>query len=261
MRSLILDLHRKLFNNEISPKKLVSQSLRKAKKFKYTNFLLAKTDTSAKAFASNFNKTEISRSYLSCIPYVLKDNVSTQGILTTGGSAFLKNYVPPYDATVYSLLNRANAVLIGKANMDEFGLGGTGSFSAYGVVCHPFNKKRIAGGSSSGSAVAVASGVVPFAIGTDTGDSIRRPASFCGVVGYKPTYGLISRYGVFPYAPSLDHVGTFTTTVADAAIVADALISYDEKDFSSTKFDKKLFDSLLAPVREVRIGYPQNIEN
>ncbi|WP_033160097.1 Asp-tRNA(Asn)/Glu-tRNA(Gln) amidotransferase subunit GatA [Mycoplasmoides alvi] len=262
MQSKIIDLHQKLKSNNLSASKLIKKSLNLCKKFKKTNFMININHVESLRLAKHLHSEEyFSKSLLTCIPYVLKDNISTKDIITTGGSKFLETYLPPYDATVYRLLKQSNSILIGKSNLDEFGLGGTGSFSAYGIVSNPFEPKHIAGGSSSGCAVAVASGTVPFAIGTDTGDSIRRPASFCGVVGYKPTYGLISRYGVFPYAPSLDHVGIFASTVADIAIVGDEIIAYDENDFSSQKFNKKLFTNLEKENVKFKIGFPESLEN
>ncbi|WP_027119906.1 Asp-tRNA(Asn)/Glu-tRNA(Gln) amidotransferase subunit GatA [[Mycoplasma] testudinis] len=261
MQSFILELHEKLLNKKISAKKLVDKSLSSINKFKNTNFVLWKNSLEAIRLGKNLDTDSLlNGSFLAAIPYALKDNISTKHIVTTGGSKFLEHYVPPYDATVYKLLKEAGAILVAKTNLDEFGLGGTGSFSAYGVVSHPFKPKHIAGGSSSGSAVAVASGTVPFALGTDTGDSIRRPASLCGVVGYKPTYGLISRYGVFPYAPTFDHVGTFTRTIADAALVADRIIQYDPNDFTSQNINLKLFEALLEPAGNYKIAYPANLE-
>ena len=144
---------------------------------------------------------------LNDIPYVLKDNVSTKGIKTTACCNLLNNFVPIYDVTVYTKLKDAGAVLVGKVSMDELAMGGTNRYSNIGPCHNPYDLDRVSGGSSGGSAVAVASGEVPFAIGSDTGDSIRKPASHCNVVGVKPTYGRISRYGVIPYASSLDHVG------------------------------------------------------
>lgn len=170
---------------------------------------------------------------LSHIPYALKDNVSTKGILTTASSNTLQNYVPVYDATVYERLQKSGAVCIGKTVMDEFGLGATGTTGHTGVVKNPWDVTRQAGGSSAGSAAVVASGAVAFAIGTDTGDSIRKPAAYCGIVGYKPTYGMISRYGILPFASSLDHVGVLTRTVMDAALVVDAIKGKDDKDMTS----------------------------
>lgn len=261
MKSIILDLHNKLIKKKLSPKRLVNSSLKIINKYKKTNFVLYKNSLEAQRLAKHFdNQYLLNKSFLSCIPYALKDNISTKGIVTTGGSKFLENYIPPYDSTVHNLLKKAGAILVAKTNLDEFGLGGTGSFSAFGIVSHPFHKKHIAGGSSSGSAVAVACGAVPFSIGTDTGDSVRRPASFCGIIGFKPTYGLISRYGVYPYAPSFDHVGVFTKTIADAAIVSDQIIAFDENDFTSQKKEIKLFEALNKNLENFTIGFPSNIE-
>ena len=140
------------------------------------------------------------------IPYSIKDNFSTKGILSTASSNILKDYVPFFDATVYEKLNNAGAVCIGKTVLDELAMGGTGTTGHTGAVKNPWNKDRIIGGSSAGAASSVALGIVPFAIGSDTGDSVRKPAIYGGIVGYKPTYGLISRYGLFPFACSLDHL-------------------------------------------------------
>ena len=158
------------------------------------------------SFVTILDPLETSSGNLQNIPYALKDNISTKGILTTGSSNTLKNYIPVYDATVYQKLKEVGAVCIGKTVMDEFGLGATGTTGHTGVVKNPWDESLQAGGSSAGSAACVAAGVVPFAIGTDTGDSIRKPAAYCGIVGYKPTYGMISRYGVYHFASSLDHV-------------------------------------------------------
>lgn len=171
---------------------------------------------------------------LNDIPYVLKDNFSTKGIKTTGCCNLLNNYVPVFDSTVYKKLKEAGAVLIGKASMDELAMGGTNKYSNIGPCHNPYDLNRISGGSSGGSATAVASGDVPFAIGSDTGDSVRKPASFCGVVGVKPTYGRISRYGVIPYASSLDHVGYFTCNVFDAALLLEVLAERDDNDLTSS---------------------------
>ncbi len=176
---------------------------------------------------------ENKQSKLNGVIYSLKDNIATKGHTTTGASKFLENYVPEYDATVKTLLDQAGAICVSKDNLDEFGLGGTGLFSGYGIVHNPFDEKRISGGSSSGSACLVSQGIVPFSICTDTGDSIRKPASFQGIVGFKPTYGAISRYGVYPYAPSLDHVGILAQTVEDIATVFSVIAKYDDNDMTS----------------------------
>ncbi len=170
---------------------------------------------------------------LSKYHYAIKDNICVKDVVTTGGSLFLKDWKAPYNATVIDLLNNAGANQLMKVNMDEFGLGGTGLYSAYGIVHNPHDFDRTTAGSSSGSAVAVATHSCDFALGTDTGDSIRRPASFCGVIGYKPTYGIISRYGVLPYAPSLDHVGLLANRFKVIFDVMKVIGKHDPKDYSS----------------------------
>ena len=168
------------------------------------------------------------------IPVALKDNVNTKGIRTTASSRILDNYVPVYDATIVKKLREAGAVFVAKTSMDELAMGGTNLTAATGPVLNPYDTTCISGGSSGGSAVLVAEGVVPMAIGTDTGDSIRKPASYCNIVGFKPTYGRISRYGIIPYSSSLDHVGTFTRTVKDAALALEVLAGRDDLDMTSS---------------------------
>ncbi len=170
---------------------------------------------------------------LAGIPVALKDNISIKGIKTTAASDILDNYVPIYDATIVEKLRDSGAVFVCKSSMDELAMGGTNRTANIGPCLNPHDTSRISGGSSGGSAALVASGAVPLAIGTDTGDSIRKPASFCGIVGVKPTYGRISRYGIIPYASSLDHVGYFTTNVEDAALALEVLAGHDEKDMTS----------------------------
>ena len=171
---------------------------------------------------------------LSGIPYVLKDNYNTKGILTTASSRMLENYKPIYNAHVVEKLEEAGTCLVAKASMDELAMGGTNKSALTGPVANPWDTRRISGGSSGGSAAIVASGVVPFALGSDTGDSIRKPAGFCGIVGMKPTWGRISRFGVIPYASSLDTVGAFTRNVRDMAIVTEAMAGRDDRDMTSS---------------------------
>ncbi len=168
------------------------------------------------------------------IPVAIKDNFNTKGIRTTASSRILDNYIPIYDATVVKKLKEAGAVCLVKTSMDELGMGGTNLNAYTGKVNNPYDVTRISGGSSGGSAALVAEGVVPCALVTDTGDSIRKPASYCGVVGMKPTYGRISRYGVIPYASSLDHVGFFTTCVEDAARMLKVCAGRDDHDLTSS---------------------------
>lgn len=175
-----------------------------------------------------------SPSLLNKIPGVLKDNYNTKGILTTASSKMLQDYVPVYSATVFEKLEKANMALVGKASMDELAMGGTNKSALTGPVLNPWDTSRISGGSSGGSAASVASGLVPFAIGSDTGDSVRKPAGLCGVYGFKPTWGRISRYGIIPYASSLDAVGIFTRNVRDMAIVTKELAGRDDRDMTSS---------------------------
>ena len=191
------------------------------------------------------------------IPCAVKDNICTKGIKTTCASKILEDFVPPYDATAYKKLAAQNPILIGKANLDEFAMGGSTENSAYHVTRNPHNLERVPGGSSGGSAAAVAGDEAIFALGSDTGGSIRQPASFCGVVGFKPTYGRVSRYGLVAFASSLDQIGPLTRDVTDCALVLNAICGLDDMDSTSTAAQVPDFTkSLVADVKGLKIGLP-----
>ena len=193
---------------------------------------------------------------LTDIPYSLKDNFSTKDILTTSSSNILKNYIPPYNATVYQKLLNSGASLIGKTVLDELAMGGTGTTGHTGIVKNPWDTSRMIGGSSAGSAASVALGIVPFSIGSDTGDSVRKPAAYGGVIGFKPTYGRISRYGLFAFASSLDHVGIFARCVKDIALVTDVLKGKDKYDMTTLPDENiKYADSLEEDVKDKKLFY------
>ena len=248
----IVDLRKELDEGKTTPEELFDKSHKLAEYFQndYNSFVTIMDKCKYKERDSK----------LCGIPYALKDNFSTTGILTTASSNILKDYVPVYDATIYKKLKNAGAVLVGKTVLDELAMGGTGTTAHTGIVRNPWDRERMIGGSSAGSASAVALGIVPYSIGSDTGDSIRKPASFGGIVGYKPTYGLISRYGLFAFASSLDHVGVLTRNVRDAAIVTDVIKGKDENDmvtFSSSNI--KLEANLDNDIKGKKLFYIKEI--
>lgn len=192
------------------------------------------------------------------LPVGLKDNIVTEGLLTTAASQFLSNYNPIYDATVTQKLRDAGSVTIGKLNMDEFAMGGSNENSSYFATRNPWNLDHIPGGSSGGSAAAVASGQVYYALGSDTGGSIRQPAAYCGVVGLKPTYGLVSRYGIIAFASSFDQVGPITRNVEDAAHVLQAIAGYDASDSTSANVETPNYAAALTgDVKGLKIAVPR----
>ncbi len=196
---------------------------------------------------------------LAGVPTAIKDNMCTEGLLTTCSSKILSNFVPSYTAEAVINLKKAGAVILGKTNMDEFAMGSTTETSAYGVTKNPWNTEHVPGGSSGGSAAAVAAGECYFALGSDTGGSIRQPASYCGMVGMKPTYGTVSRYGLIAYGSSLDQIGPLTKNVTDCATVLEAIASYDEKDSTSVaRKDTDFTSALVDDVKGMRIGIPND---
>ena len=249
----ILELHKLLKDNKITSKELIEDAINNSHKLQdICNPFVTIIDDA--------KEVEVTDDYLSGIPYGVKDNYSTKGILSTGSSNTLKDYVPFFDATAVANLKSHGAVFVNKTAMDEFGMGGTGTTCHTGTVLNPWDTKRTTAGSSAGSACAVAAGVYPYALGSDTGDSIRKPAAYCGIVGYKPTYGMISRYGLFPFASSLDTCGVLTRCVEDAAIVVDAMKGIDPKDLTSWDSSNiHLYNSLDGNIKNKKLFYIKEI--
>ena len=256
----IKELHEALVKKEVTPLELVEEALKRAHSNQDNAFEFI-DDEGAKAFASSLIEPEADN-LLWGIPYVAKDNFSTEGIPTTASSNILNGYVPVFDATVIRKLKDSKAVMIAKATLDELAMGGTGTTGHLGKTFNPYDPshKHEIGGSSCGSAVSVAADIVPFALGSDTGDSVRKPASYAGLVGMKPTWGRISRYGLFPFAPSLDHVGYFTRDVYSSAALLSVLAGRDLHDStSSTKPVENYLEDLDKPVKGMRIAVIQEI--
>ena len=196
---------------------------------------------------------------LAGVPVAIKDNMCTNGILTTCSSKILGNFVPPYKATAVENLENAGAIIVGKTNMDEFAMGSTTETSFYGATANPWDTTKVPGGSSGGSAAAVAANEVPFALGSDTGGSIRQPSSYCGVTGMKPTYGTVSRYGLIAYGSSLDQIGPIAKDVADVAAALEAIASHDKKDSTSVNRQNTEFTKMLeGGVKGLKIGIPKD---
>ena len=192
------------------------------------------------------------------IPIGIKDNMCIKGTKTTCSSKMLENFVAPYDATAIEKLNEENMIILGKLNMDEFAMGASTEYSAFKKTRNPWNLNTVPGGSSGGSAAAVAANLVPWALGSDTGGSIRQPSSLCGVVGLKPTYGLVSRYGLVAFASSLDQIGPITKDVTDSAMLLNLITGHDEKDSTSVNIEKKDYTKALREdVKGLKIGVPK----
>lgn len=253
MSKTLVELHNDLKSGNVSSEELVAEALKKS-------HLLQERCNAFVTILDDARGGSVTDSILSGIPYGIKDNYSTKGILSTGSSNTLKDYVPFFTATAINNLEKNGAIAVNKTVMDEFGMGGTGTTGHTGIVRNPWDLSRMCAGSSAGSACAVASGVYPFATGSDTGDSIRKPAAYCGIVGYKPTYGMISRYGLFPFASSLDHCGVLTRCVEDAAIVVDAMKGIDKNDMTSWDSSKiNLYKDLNKNVKGKKLCYVKEL--
>lgn len=249
----IRDIHNAIINDEVTPLELVKEALSRAHKDTNNAYEVILDNEALEAV--NHLDIKKKNNLFYGIPVVIKDNYSTKGIVTTASSNMLNNYVPIFDAEVITRLKKAGAIIIAKTTMDELAMGGTGSTGHKGRQTNPWNKEHMIGGSSSGSAIAISEGVTPFALGSDTGDSVRKPASYGGSVGFKPTWGRISRYGLFPFATSLDHVAYFTRNVEDAAIALNLLAGRDNKDSTSSLKEVEDYTSkLYEPLKGKRIA-------
>jgi aspartyl-tRNA(Asn)/glutamyl-tRNA(Gln) amidotransferase subunit A len=258
----VADVKRRIVDGEITAAALVEPAIERVASLdgELGSFLVLDA-TGARAAAAEIDRKRAAGEPLGPLAGVtvtLKDNLVTAGVATTAGSRILAGWIPPYDATVVERLRAAGAILLGKVNMDEFGMGSSTERSAFKLTRNPWDPSRVPGGSSGGGAAAVAAGLCVASLGTDTGGSIRQPAAFCGAVGLKPTYGRVSRYGVIAYASSLDQVGPITRTVADAAALLQAIAGHDPRDGTSLDATVPPFAAALtAGVAGLRIGLPR----
>lgn len=258
-----VELGKKIQNREVSSVEATQAALDaiKAKEESINSFVTVAGEKSleqAKSVQARIDSGELKHP-LAGVPVAIKDNMCTEGMLTTCSSKILGNFVPTFTAEAVLNLERVGAVILGKTNMDEFAMGSTTETSAFGATKNPRNTDYVPGGSSGGSCAAVAAGESFYALGSDTGGSIRQPSSFCGVVGLKPTYGTVSRYGLIAYGSSLDQIGPVAKDVTDCATVLEAISSYDSKDSTSLeRNDLKFTDALVDDVKGMKIGIPRD---
>lgn len=251
----IKEMHQALVDKKVTPLELTLEAIKRAKEDNNNAFETI-LEKEAIEIASNLKEPEVDNIFWG-IPVGIKDNFSTKGILTTGSSEILRDYVPVFNATVVQKLLDAHAVPIAKTTLDELAMGGTGTTGHKGITYNPYDPShtRLVGGSSCGSAAMVSNAIAPFALGSDTGDSVRKPASYAGLVGFKPTWGRISRFGLFPFAPSLDHVAYFTRSVEDSALSLSLLAGRDNHDAtSSTKPVEDYTKNINNPIKDVKIA-------
>lgn len=252
----IKEIHELLVKEEITPLDLVDEALNRIEDTKDLNAFITINDK-VREEAKNLGKVDKDNLFFG-IPIAIKDNIITKNMRTTCASHILDNFIPIYDATVIKKIKEAKMLIIGKANMDEFAMGSTSETSYFGSPLNPYDKKRTAGGSSGGSAAIVSANIVPFALGSDTGGSIRQPASYTGIVGMKPTYGRISRYGLVAFASSLDQIGPMSRTVYENAALLNILVGEDDYDLTSANRVKEDFTRLIGEdIKNMKIALPK----
>ncbi len=252
----IKEIHELLVKKEITPLDLVDEALSRIEENKDLNAFITINDK-VREEAENLGEVDSDNLFFG-IPIAVKDNIVTKDLRTTCASHILDNFIPIYDATVVKKIKDNKMLIIGKANMDEFAMGSTSETSYFGAPINPHDKKRVSGGSSGGSATAVAGGLVPLSLGSDTGGSIRNPSNYTGIVGLKPTYGRVSRYGLVAYGSSLDQIGPMTRTVYENAALLNILVGEDENDLTSVKKDKEDFTRFIGEdIKGMKIALPK----
>lgn len=249
------EINLRLKNKEIKPIDLVNEAIEKIEQYKEYNAFITIDKESAIRKAKELEHKEVDN-ILFGIPIAIKDNIVTKDLLTTAGSKMLFDFIPTYNATVIDKLNKCNAIIIGKTNMDEFAMGSTGETSYYGKTLNAIDKNLISGGSSSGSAVSVALKMCPISLGSDTGGSVRQPSSFNNVVGLKPTYGRISRYGLISFASSFDQIGPITNNVLDNALLLQEIVGIDSKDLTTVELDNDFISLIGDDIKGMKICIP-----
>ena len=251
----LIEINKLLKEKKITPKDLVEEAFEKIESNKDLNCFITLNKEEALKQAEELEGKEVN-SLTFGIPIALKDNILTRGLRTTAASKILENFDPIYDADVVERIKAANMIIIGKTNMDEFAMGSSNRTSFFGPVKNPWNKTRVPGGSSGGSAAAVSKRIIPFALGTDTGGSIRQPASFCGIVGLKPTYGRVSRYGLIAFGSSLDQIGPMTKNVYENAVLLNTICGKSEKDLTSVETNEDFTRLIGEKIDGMKIAIP-----
>ena len=252
----VIEINNLLKEKKIKPIDLVEEAFENIENNKELNAYITLNKEEAIKQAQELENKEVDN-ILFGMPIAIKDNIITKDLLTTCASHMLENFIPLYDATVIEKIKSKNMIIIGKTNMDEFAMGSTSRTSYFGAPLNPWNKTKISGGSSGGSAVTIASRDLPFALGSDTGGSIRQPASYCGIVGMKPTYGRVSRYGLVAFASSMDQIGPMTKNVYENALLLNAIVGKDERDLTSAEKEAEDFTRLIGKdIKDMKVAVP-----